>query len=395
MPPLMKSTLSIGLGGSLAYFMLTGVAWAGTITAQGNVTALDDVAQLPSIVGSALFDEQFSGDIPLDQYPGLTFQVGELTMMLPGVMAAGEVTDPGYTSPGVHFPHPIAGGGVQQNYIILNGGAATFSEPVTQFGMTAGGSATTYITVWDASGALLGQVTWEPEDNDAAFVGLDTMGVPIGLLTVGNDDIWGGVPYDVLGAAARSDTWIWGLAGACASEANCLDDTWSCTAHACTEGACNYSLTTDPCDDDDACTDTDACAEGLCVGVPVDCSDGNVCTFDSCHSQDGCSNEPIEDCCLSDEDCPEEQTCLVGSNTCVGGPPDDDDDDDTTTTTESDTDTGDDEIGTSDETGPALDEGDRGCGCSAREHEGGAALGLLALVLLGGASRRPRRVMGS
>src|SRR5690606_26307237 len=64
----------------LVYLALTGVAEAGTISAQGNVTALDDITQIPSVTGVALFDEQFSGMIPLDQYAGvgLTFHTGEL-----------------------------------------------------------------------------------------------------------------------------------------------------------------------------------------------------------------------------------------------------------------------------------------------------------------------------
>lgn len=388
--PLMKPTLSIGLAGSLAYFLLTNIAWAGTLTAQGNVTALDDITQIPSVTGSALFDEEPSGDIPLDQYPGISFQTGELTMMLAGVVEMGEAQGPTYANLGIHFPKPIAGGGVHNGYMILRGGAVTFSDPVTQFGLTAGSSTTTHITVWDVNGVMLGQVTWEPED-DATFVGIDTMGVPIGLLTVGSDDVWAGDPYDDLGAVSRSDTWIWGVDAPCQTEAGCLDDAWSCTAHACTDGVCNYPATTDVCDDLDACTEMDTCSEFLCAGVPISCDDFNICTFDSCDARTGCSNELVEDCCLSDEDCPEEQTCLLGSNTCVGGPPDDEGDT-TTTTTDSGTDTGDDEIGTTDdETGPAVDGTDKGCACSAETGGGTALLGLLALVLLGGVSPRRRR----
>ncbi|MFV8751639.1 MYXO-CTERM sorting domain-containing protein [Nannocystaceae bacterium ST9] len=383
----MHATRTIGLGLSLAtYFTLTSVAWAGTVTVQGNVTALDDVTQIPSVVGSALFDEQFSGEIPVDQYPGMTFGVGEFAMILPGVMEVGEVPDPMYTSPGVFFPAPIPGGGVQQGYILLSGAAVTFADPITQVGMTVGWSSTLYLTVWDQSGVMIGQITWEPEDGDATFLGVDTNGVPIGMLTVGNDDIWAGVAYDDLGPAARSDTWIWGVGAPCQTEADCLDDTWPCTAHECVDGACNYPLTTEPCDDTNACTDVDTCSEGVCAGTQIECADTSICTFDSCDPRVGCSNEPIEGCCLSDEDCPEGQTCLVGSNTCLGGPGDGDGDS-TTTTTTGGTDTGED-TGTGDETGPAVDEGDKGCGCSTGAGGGGVALGLLALVVLGGVRRR-------
>jgi len=383
----MNAKLSIGLGVALAgFFGASGVAKAGTITAQGNVSALDDVTQLPSIVGSALFDEEFSGNVPLDQYPGMTLHVGELSTMLVGVTEMGDVPDPGYTSPGVHFPYPIAGGGVQNAYILLSGAAATFDQPITQFGLTAGGSAITHITVWDTSGVMIGQVTWTPQESDAGFVGVDTNGVAIGLLTVGSDDIWSGMPYDDLGPAANSDTWIWGLGDACQTDADCLEDTWSCTARQCLAGACTYPLTTEPCDDDDACTQTDTCSEALCAGVPVDCDDLDICTFDSCDPRSGCDHAAIDGCCMTTEDCPLGQTCLIGSNTCVGGPGDGDGDT-TTTTTESGSDTSSDEVGSTDETG-SPSEAERGCGCAAQRDPRGAIFGLLALGLLGGLRRR-------
>jgi MYXO-CTERM domain-containing protein len=371
----------------LAYFALIGSAAAGTITAQGSVAALDEIGQIPSITGSALFDEQFGGVVPLDQYAseGLTFHVGEFGEILPGVTQIGEVPDPVYTSPGVFFAHPIGGGGVQQGAILYNGGAVTFAEPTTQFGLTAGGSSTVHITVWDQAGVMLGQVTWVPDEIEAAFVGIDTLGVPIGLLTVGNDDVYGGEEYDDLGVAANSDSWMWGQAEPCQSDANCFEDGWSCTASACDEGACAYSLTTDPCDDGDACTEQDTCDEGLCIGSTVQCADQNVCTFDTCDSKTGCSNTPIDGCCLSDDDCPEGATCLLGSNTCVGGPPppppppgDGDGDSDPS---DDDGDTGD--------TGPATDEGG-GCGCTTEERGRGALLGMLGLLLLAGVRRRRR-----
>lgn len=371
-------SLGLTLLASLPLLALPDLAFAGSITAQGNVTALDDINLIPSIRGSALFDEAFNGEIPHDQYPGMTFQVGMLNEMLPGVTAEGEVPEPAYTSPGVHFPYPIAGGGVQQGYVLLSGGAVIFTDPdITQVGMTMGGSAASYITVWDQDGMLLGQVTWTPDEGDSAFVGVDTGGVPIGLLVVGSDDVFGGVPYDDLGAAARTDTWVWGANQPCADDTQCLDDGWSCTGHTCNAGACSYAYTTDPCDDDDACTELDTCAEGLCAGTVIDCMDTNVCTFDTCDIRTGCEHTDIEGCCLSDEDCPDGGTCLVGSNTCVGGNPETSSDSggDTTTTT-----SGGDEVGTTETSSTsagATDEG--GCSCTT---ESGAPLGSAALALL-------------
>jgi MYXO-CTERM domain-containing protein len=287
----------------------------------------------------------------------------------------------------VYFPLPIAGGGVQQGSIIYSGGAATFTDPITQFGLTAGGQQTLYITVWDQSGELIGQVTWEPDELEAAFVGIDTMVVPIGLLTDGNDDVFGGAEYDSLGLAAHSDNWMWGVGAPCLSEAECFDDGWSCTAHTCNAGACEYPLTAEPCDDGDACTESDTCTEGTCIGSAVVCGDTNVCTFDSCDADRGCLNEPIDGCCLSDEDCPEGAKCLLGSNTCVGGPPPETGDGDTGDGDgdgDGDTET---ETGTGETTGPAADQGG-GCGCTTDERGGGALLGLLGLALLGTLGRR-------
>jgi MYXO-CTERM domain-containing protein len=379
----MQRTLAFFSIAAAIYLASGGVAWAGTITAAGNVTALDDITQMPSITGQALLDEAFQGPIELDQYPGITLHTGMLADILPGVVEMGELTEPQYTSPGIYFPFPITGGGVQQGNICLSGAAITFTDPVTQFGLTAGGFVTMYITAWDQNGALIGQVEYVPEEGEAAFVGIDTMGVPIGLLTIGNDDIFGGMPYDDMGATARSDTWMWGVGDPCQSEANCLNAGWVCQAQACTNGACEYPWTTEVCDDDNACTQTDTCAEGQCLGVPVECADTNVCTFDTCYPQTGCANEPIEGCCLSDEDCPEGQMCLLGSNTCVGGPP---------PPPPPPEDTGTDSGGAPSETETTAaatdDGGGGGCSCSTPARDGGALFGVFALLGLLGLRRR-------
>jgi MYXO-CTERM domain-containing protein len=210
------------------------------------------------------------------------------------------------------------------------------------------------------------------------------MGVPIGFLTVGNDDIVGGEPYDDQGAFAQSDSWMWGVAAPCVADTDCFDEGWSCIAHACTDGACGYAYTTESCDDADACTETDTCAEGLCTGTTVNCSDGEVCTFDSCNDQNGCSNEPIENCCHTDEDCPENFECVVSSNTCVPlpPPPPPPPPDETDSGGDEETESG------SETTGPAAEEGRGGCGCSTGSRGGSALLGLLFLSLLGGIRRR-------
>jgi MYXO-CTERM domain-containing protein len=376
-------TLSISLTAVPIYLALSGVAAAGTITAQGNVTALDDITQIPSVTGSALFDEMFQGIIPADQYPGMTFHTGLFAEINPLILEMGEVPDPRWTSPGVHFPDPVAGGGVQNGYIIQAGGAMTFADPITQFGLTAGGSHALYITAWDANFVIIGQVTWQPEEGDSAFVGIDTMGVPIGFLTVGNDDIVGGEPYDDQGAFAQSDNWMWGVAAPCMADTDCFDDAWSCIAHACTDGACSYSLTTEPCDDEDACTETDTCLDGICGGLLIDCSDNDICITNTCDSQDGCVETPVENCCYSDADCPENFMCVLSSNTCVEipAPPPPPPPDETDSGGEESDDGG-------ETTGAVAEDGAGGCGCSTPSRGGSALLGLFALGLLGGLRRR-------
>ena len=379
-------TLSIPLAAVPVYLALSSVAMAGEITATGMVTALDDITQINSITGQALFNEEFTGLIPVDLYPGMTLQSGLFADINPLIMEEGEVPVPTYTSPGVQFPYPIAGGGVQTFYIIQGGGAAIFADPVTQFGLTAGGGSPLYITAWNTEFVIIGQVKWQPEMGDSAFVGIDTMGVPIGFLTVGNDDIVGGEPYDNMGAFAQCDNWMWGVGAPCVAETDCFDDEWSCVAHACDAGACTYSFTTEPCDDDSMCTETDTCVDGVCSGALIDCSDTNICITNTCDPEVGCVNEPVEGCCFSDEDCEEGFHCLFSTNLCEEDPappppppPDE-------------TEGGNEESGENNETtGAAADDGGGGgCSCStpARGNAGGALLGLFGLVLVASIRRR-------
>ncbi len=68
-----------------------------------------------------------------------------------------------------------------------------------------------------------------------------------------------------------------------------------CTTDAC-HGAsgCSHSDNAAPCDDLNACTTSDVCANGACVGgPPPDCEDENVCTADTCNSQEGCRNRSV------------------------------------------------------------------------------------------------------
>lgn len=79
-----------------------------------------------------------------------------------------------------------------------------------------------------------------------------------------------------------------------------------------------------PCDDGSKCTDEDKCidTEGLgrteCIGKPIDCSDGNDCTLDTCFNDKGCVYEAKSDgtlCQSSTDKCGSKYTCQKGQ--CV------------------------------------------------------------------------------
>jgi hypothetical protein len=231
-----------------------------------------------------------------------------------------------------YFPAPIAGGGTQTGAYAWFAGVATFSTVVTQVGLTAGKNGEQYLTVWNTSGVMLGQVSWVP-NNDASFVGIDSLGVPIGMVAYGNHDLWNGQAYDIGGPTIMNDSWIWatGSAAACTSNAQCNDGN-PCTDDACNGmGFCVHTNNTAPCDDKNACTQVDLCMGGVCVGMsPVACS-----ALDQCHgvgfcdpTSGICSNptKPDGTACTSNNLCAQTHTCMAGvctgSNPVMCAPPD-------------------------------------------------------------------------
>ncbi len=85
---------------------------------------------------------------------------------------------------------------------------------------------------------------------------------------------------------------------------------------------------TDPgsCDDGNACTLGDSCVAGSCVGAPKDCSDGSLCTSDSCDTVTGaCSNPPItcnDNNTCTDDSCNAATGCVFApndANSCTDG----------------------------------------------------------------------------
>ncbi len=99
------------------------------------------------------------------------------------------------------------------------------------------------------------------------------------------------------------------------------DDQNPCTTDSCQMGVgCIFTPNDLLCDDANACTTGEFCAGGVCDGgVEVVCSDGNVCTDDSCHVATGCIFTANTAACDDADACTTEDTCLDKS--CVGGPP--------------------------------------------------------------------------
>ena len=74
----------------------------------------------------------------------------------------------------------------------------------------------------------------------------------------------------------------------------CTDDGNLCTDDECNgSGSCQHPNNSNPCDDHSVCTQADQCSGGSCVGSnPLNCSDSNPCTQDSCDATAGCANDP-------------------------------------------------------------------------------------------------------
>ncbi len=269
----------------LVFFSLVATAQAGTITAAGAVVALNNVNQMKGVVGTGNFNEgPVNGNVPLGQYTpqGGTFRTGTFASILPGIVSQGDAVAPVYSVNG-NFPAPVGGGGVVNGAHMIFGGIMTFTGNITQFGLVPSTNGTQYVTVWNKQGGLIGQVKWVPA-GDVAFVGVDTLGVPIGMVSYGNDDVFAGQTYNVGGSTNYSDTWMW--ANNCVNNALCNDNN-PCTNDVCNQatGLCSNVNNAVACNDGNPCTQTDTCQNGACVG-------GNVVACqpsDSCHNAGVCN----------------------------------------------------------------------------------------------------------
>lgn len=80
----------------------------------------------------------------------------------------------------------------------------------------------------------------------------------------------------------------------------CHSSTWSAA-----QGRCVETVMADGAPCEGACLTQGRCVAGRCVGVPVDCDDGDACTVDSCHPDRGCEH-------LQSVRCPGAGPCQVG-----------------------------------------------------------------------------------
>ncbi len=91
-------------------------------------------------------------------------------------------------------------------------------------------------------------------------------------------------------------------------------------AHGDLGGPCN-AVCDDLCDDGNACTidHNDDCEQNGCLAIPapVDCSDGDLCTVDSCEPASGCVNTPIA--CIAPDLCTV-SACAPDTGECVDSP---------------------------------------------------------------------------
>ncbi len=100
--------------------------------------------------------------------------------------------------------------------------------------------------------------------------------------------------------------------GACQGKtaASC-DDGVACTTDTCTPSAgCQHKPHAGACQDGDPCTVGDSCTEGVCkAGKAAICSDGNVCTDDTCTPGVGCTFSHNTAICVDENACTEPALC--------------------------------------------------------------------------------------
>ena len=113
------------------------------------------------------------------------------------------------------------------------------------------------------------------------------------------------------------------LDGACVGVAKNCSDGNLCTVDTCdpVTGACTNAVSDIPCEDGDPCTAPDGCVDGVCQpGPPATCDDDNPCTLDTCVTGAGCIHQDADGAVCDDgSSCTTDDVCAGGA--CVGGEP--------------------------------------------------------------------------
>jgi len=107
---------------------------------------------------------------------------------------------------------------------------------------------------------------------------------------------------------------------ALAPQKNC-DDNNICTQDSCDSqnGMCVHTpLNSIPCNDGNKCTVNDSCTNGVCQGTFISCDDNNPCTNDTCDPVRGCVFIPNTNPCDDGNACTTGDKCVNG--TCKGTP---------------------------------------------------------------------------
>lgn len=105
--------------------------------------------------------------------------------------------------------------------------------------------------------------------------------------------------------------------GQCVAIVNPCDDGNVCTDDACDpKVGCTHLSNEASCTDDDACSGGDACLSGSCkTNSTIVCDDGNFCTTDYCHALNGCVHEV--DINMNALPCDDGNFCTT-NDVCVG-----------------------------------------------------------------------------